>query len=59
MNVCYNIALPNTWKSIFKISNVEDVRNRLKKFIKINYQEGHGNTGWTTDQQDLYSYVLK
>ena len=36
------------------------MRNRLKKiYKKINYQEGHGNTGWTTDQQDLYSYVLK
>lgn len=58
--ICYNVALNKTWSEIFNINSVEDIRNRLSEvFSSIKYVEGHGKDGWTTDQLDLYKYVMK
>jgi hypothetical protein len=57
--MCYNIALNKTWKDVFNISNVEDIKQRLININNnINYVEGHGASGWTTDQKDLYKYII-
>ena len=58
--MCYNIARAKTWSAIFNIKSIEDIIHILKKRYKSsNYQEGHNNSGWSTDQQDLYKYVLQ
>lgn len=58
--MCYNVALNKTWGDIFKISNVGDIKKRLLDVYKnINYINGHGNSGWCSDQIDLYKYVFK
>lgn len=57
--ICYNVATPLIWKEIFNIYSVDDIINRLfNVYTKINYVEGHGKSGWCTDQIDLYSYVI-
>lgn len=57
--MCYNIALNKTWKDVFNINNVEDIKQRIINVNNnINYVEGHGTNGWTTDQTDLYKYII-
>ena len=58
--MCYNIATSATWKNIFNINNIDDIKTRLRnKFNSIEFIEGAGNNGWFTDQLDLYSSVYK
>ncbi len=58
--MCYNVALNVTWKEIFEINNIDDIINRIKSvYNSIEYIDGHGNTGWCTDQLDFYNYVMK
>lgn len=58
--MCYNIATSKVWKNIFNIHTLQDVIDRLINVYKnINYEEGHGNNDWCTDQIDLYKYVMK
>lgn len=58
--ICYNVATPSIWKEIFNIKSINDIIDRLNIVYKsINYVDGHGNAGWTTDQLDLYKYVMK
>jgi hypothetical protein len=58
--MCYNIALNKTWSEIFNINTLEDIYKRLIYiYPKTNYKDGHGNMGWSTDQRDLYKYVIK
>ena len=58
--MCYNVASPNTWKEIFEINSLEDVRNVISRtFQKNTIKEGHGNTGWSTDQITLYKKVME
>jgi hypothetical protein len=57
--MCYNVGLSNTWSSIFNIHNIEDIKQRLIDVYKnINYVDGHGKSGWGTDQIDFYNYVM-
>lgn len=56
--MCYNIALPSTWKEIFDIHTIDDVRQRLVTVnSKIRYDETHGGNGWCADQIDLLKHV--
>ena len=56
--MCYNVAINIVWSDIFKIKNINDINNRLNQiFSNINYIDGHGKSGWNTDQLDLYTYV--
>jgi hypothetical protein len=58
--MCYNVGLNSTWSSIFNIKNIEDINKRLIDVYKnINYVDGHGKSGWGTDQTDFYNYVMK
>jgi hypothetical protein len=57
--ICYNVATPSTWQEIFNIRSVDDIICRLKMvYENIQYVEGHGKTGWSTDQKHLYYFVM-
>lgn len=57
--MCYNIAAPQIWSDIFNIKTLEDIKYRLnEKFKTIEYVDGHGKSGWSVDQKDLYNYVI-
>ena len=58
--MCYNVGLNSTWSSIFNIKDIEDINKRLiDVYENINYVDGHGKSGWGTDQIDFYNYVMK
>ena len=59
MVICYNIAHSITWKKIFSIHSINNIRNILinnfEKYIGNNTQKhGHHSEGWFTDQLYLY-----
>ena len=58
--MCWQITLPETWKEVFNIRSIDDI---IKRLIKVNnnikYVDGHDKSGWSTDQLDLYKYVMK
>lgn len=57
--MCYNVATPNTWKDIFEINSIEDIKNKLiEVYTNNDIRSGQGNIGWGTDQQDLYKKVM-
>lgn len=56
--MCYNVATPDVWKSIFNINSLEDIILKIKDMSKNNQIiEGHGNVGWFIDQLTLYNNV--
>ncbi len=58
--MCYNVATNKTWSDIFGINNVNDIINRLwDVYNRVHYIDGHGGSGWSTDQIDLYQYVMQ
>jgi hypothetical protein len=58
--MCYNVATPKIWKDIFKVNSINDIVNVIKEtFIKNTIKEGHGNTGWSTDQLTLYNKIME
>ena len=58
--ICYNAALPSTWASIFDISDLDDVREHLRRWAEgIEYEGARGSAGWTTDQRVLYRILLE
>ena len=58
--MCYNIATPTIWSEIFKINSLADINERLVNVNNsIRYVDGHGKSGWATDQIHLYKYVLE
>lgn len=58
--MCYNVATPQIWKDIFKINSIDDIVIYIKKITdKNSIQEGHGNIGWSIDQETLYNKVTE
>jgi hypothetical protein len=58
--ICYSVATNKIWSDITKINNLDDIYILLnKKWNDIEYIEGSGNIGWSTDQLDLYNYINK
>jgi hypothetical protein len=58
--MCYNVATNKVWNAIFQIKSLDDIKNTLiNKYNEIKYVDGHGNSGWSTDQIDLYNSVMK
>jgi hypothetical protein len=56
--ICYNTAIPNVWKEITKINNMEDVIEKLRDVGgNILYENKHGGIGWNTDQRELYEIL--
>ena len=58
----WQVAKPDTWKQVFHIQNIEDIKNTLKSVAsKINYIDGKttSSSGWYTDQLFLYKHVME
>lgn len=56
--ICYNVANSETWKEIFKITNIEDLITTIKMWYNHKYDGRKNCDGWFTDQQRLYEYVM-
>tara|TARA_Y100000741_G_C18237359_1_gene552256 strand:+ start:73 stop:843 length:771 start_codon:yes stop_codon:yes gene_type:complete len=56
MVICYNIALPETWRQIFSIKTIADINYILEYILNNNMKYvGHYNMPfWITDQLYLY-----
>tara|TARA_B100000886_G_scaffold339921_1_gene306968 strand:+ start:6 stop:1820 length:1815 start_codon:yes stop_codon:yes gene_type:complete len=54
--MCYNVATPRIWNDIFRISTIEDIKEKLK-FI-FNDTKGRKSM-WSIDQKFLYDKVIK
>lgn len=57
--ICYNIANSSTWSEIFHIYTLQDIDNFLIKNYNSQYDAVHGGKGWFTDQELLYTYIMK
>lgn len=59
--ICFNAAHPTVWGSVLKISNEDDVANRLKEFHRIcgggTFSGLRGGHGWFCDQEMLYQNI--
>lgn len=55
--LCYNVANSNTWKKLFKIENITDIKNTLKLWYNKNYNGSKNCDGWYTDQKKLFEIV--
>ena len=59
ISICWQVATPQTWREVIKITSWEDIKIRLNEvYGRINYIDGHGKSGWCTDQLDLYRLVM-
>lgn len=57
--MCYNVATPEIWKSVFKMDSVNDITAYIKYISDTNViEEGHGKTGWCIDQSTLYDKIM-
>jgi len=57
LQICYNVAKPSTWKSIF---GENDTMEMIKQwYSEVEYNGEHGGKGWSTDQNKLYKYVTQ
>lgn len=51
ISMCYNIALPAVWSSVFGSRPTEEL---LREWYEPSHYDGvHGGSGWSTDQQIL------
>lgn len=58
--ICYNVALSKTWREIFKINNLNDIKNRLIfEFNNIKNYQLHTGKGWIRDQLALFEYLVQ
>lgn len=56
--MCYNAAHPSIWKNVFKINNIEDIKNRIYDTYSKSYNGIPGCNGWFIDQELMYSYLI-
>lgn len=58
--ICYVLATPKIWSSIFEIENNKDIIEKISKIFEgMIYDERHGGRGWCDDQKVLYNHVMK
>ena len=56
--ICYNVATNKTWADVFRITSMGDIESRLREVHeRVKYKDGHNNTGWCTDQIDLFQAI--
>lgn len=56
----WQVAKPTTWKQIFHIENLQDIKDTLISVNNtINYIDGSNKKAWFTDQIFLYKKVMK
>lgn len=58
MPICYSIAHSKTWREIFNINSINDIKDTLlNEYNKIEYTGQPDESGWYTDQIYLYNKV--
>lgn len=58
--ICYNAALPSTWRRVLEVESHADIRARLAEWAStVEYSGSHGGSGWGTDQQILHRTLLE
>ena len=57
--ICYNVASSTTWREIFGINNIDQVTATIKQWYTKYYTGTKNCIGWFTDQQKLYTNVMK
>jgi hypothetical protein len=55
--ICYNAAMPSTWRRIFKVTNVDEMWETIDSLYPSNYEARRG-TGWFMDQLYLYQKLV-
>lgn len=55
--ICYNLANSNTWKKIFGINSIGDIKNFLVNNYNQEYNGVKNCPGWYSDQKLLYKYL--
>ena len=56
--MCYNVTTPNIWSSIFNITSLQGIKERLISVYEQNQYDGMpGGRGWNLDQLHLYKNV--
>jgi hypothetical protein len=55
--MCYNAGHPSVWAKVFGINSEEDVELKLNEHYNKSYKAL--KTGWFTDQEVLYKYLIK
>lgn len=58
MAICYNVANSKTWKKIFNINNINDIKNFLILKYNVNYDGKKNCDGWYSDQKILFEYLM-
>jgi hypothetical protein len=57
--ICYNAARPATWRRVFGVESMDDLRERLSEWAgSVRYAGRHGGEGWASDQQILYRTLV-
>jgi hypothetical protein len=57
--VAFNAALPATWREVFDVGTIEEVRSELARWSNgLHYDGRRGWDGWYTDQHQLYERLL-
>ena len=57
-STCYNLANSNTWREIFNVHNIEDIKNLLRTWYNPLYDGRKNCEGWFTEQLKLYQYLM-
>lgn len=56
--ICFCLANPKVWKSIFDIESKQDIRNKLKEWYTTDYSVSNAeSSGWAMDQKKLYHFL--
>ena len=56
----WQVSTPKIWKEVFNINSLQDIKDTIIYInSRINYVDGHGNSGWNTDQLFLYNKVME
>jgi hypothetical protein len=56
--MCYNAAHPKTWSKVFNVNSEEDIERALYNNYNKGYDGIPGSTGWYSDQEILYKYLI-
>jgi hypothetical protein len=58
--ICYNAARPATWRRVFGVETLGDVRSCLAEWAEgIEYEGRRGGVGWASDQHILYRILVE
>lgn len=56
--ICYSIANASTWKDVFGINSLDDIRTTIKNWYNPKYTGAKNCDGWFTDQQKLFEHIM-